>query len=430
MSQRLARRLYEAGLLVIFVGVLFHAPLSTGLGTLLPDYAIYIKAWKEVLIVLLSILAIVLVTKHELWPTIWKSWIIRLCLLYALLHFALLTVINHGMLASVAGLMIDLRFIAFFLLSYVYGLIEPEAKQRAFKAVAVSTIVVIGFGLLQITVLPDDVLKYIGYSNDTIAPYGTIDKNPDFVRINSTLRGPNPLGAFIVITFSIFVAWWVRHRKTITQRQYVYACLLTASMIAVLFATYSRSAYIGVIVGLLTIGIATIRRIDKKWGYITAGVAVASFLGLFLLQQTDWYANVVLHEDPQSKVVTKSNTEHIRSLRASYTSFTRHPFGQGVGSTGSASLYGDNSTSSVVENTYLFVARETGWLGLLLFLAIYALILMELWHRRKQSWEATGLLAGGVALAVIGLLLPVWADDTVALIWWGLTGVVLAQIRR
>ena len=430
MSQRLARRLYEAGLLVIFVGILFHAPLSTGFGTLLPDYAIYIKAWKEVLIVLLSILAIVLITKHELWLTIWKSWIIRLCLLYALLHFALLTVINHGMLASVAGLMIDLRFIAFFLLSYVYGLIEPKAKQRAFKAVAVGSIVVVGFGLLQITVLPDDVLKYIGYSNDTIAPYGTIDKNPDFVRINSTLRGPNPLGAFIVVTFSLFVAWWVRHRKTITQRQYVYACLLTASMIAVLFATYSRSAYIGVIVGLLTIGIATIRRIDKKWGYITAGVAVASFLGLFLLQQTDWYANVVLHEDPQSKVVTKSNTEHIRSLRASYTSFTRHPFGQGVGSTGSASLYGDNSTSSVVENTYLFVARETGWLGLLLFLAIYALILMKLWHRRKQSWEATGLLAGGVALAVIGLLLPVWADDTVALIWWGLTGVVLAQIRR
>jgi hypothetical protein len=28
---------------------------------------------------------------------------------------------------------------------------------------------------------------------------------------------------------------------------------------------------------------------------------------------------------------------------------------------------------------------------------------------------------------MIGLLLPVWADDTVAIIWWGLAGLALAS---
>jgi hypothetical protein len=37
------------------------------------------------------------------------------------------------------------------------------------------------------------------------------------------------------------------------------------------------------------------------------------------------------------------------------------------------------------------------------------------------------MLASGLAMLVIGLLLPVWADDTVALVWWGMTGGVLGH---
>ena len=99
------------------------------------------------------------------------------------------------------------------------------------------------------------------------------------------------------------------------------------------------------------------------------------------------------------------------------------PFGAGIGSTGSASLYG--AQPLIVENQYLFIAHEVGWIGLALFLIIFVKILQQLWKRRAD-WLALGVFASGIGLALIGLLLPVWVDDTVAIIWWGLAAVAIA----
>ena len=69
---------------------------------------------------------------------------------------------------------------------------------------------------------------------------------------------------------------------------------------------------------------------------------------------------------------------------------------------------------------------QVGWLGLGLFVAIFAVVMVRLW-RLRQDWKALAVFASGLGLAVIGLLLPVWVDDTVAMIWWGLAAVVLAE---
>ncbi|MGE5299140.1 MAG: hypothetical protein ACM3KF_03815, partial [Acidobacteriota bacterium] len=100
------------------------------------------------------------------------------------------------------------------------------------------------------------------------------------------------------------------------------------------------------------------------------------------------------------------------------------PLGSGVGSTGSASLYGDAPV--IIENQYLFTAHEVGWPGLGLFVVIFTIIMIRLWKLR-QSWKALAVFASGAGLTVIGLLLPVWVDDTVSIIWWGLAAVVLAE---
>jgi hypothetical protein len=52
--------------------------------------------------------------------------------------------------------------------------------------------------------------------------------------------------------------------------------------------------------------------------------------------------------------------------------------------------------------------------------------LKRVW-RERQDWFALGIWASGIGLGIIGLLLPVWADDTIAIVWWGLAAVVLAQ---
>jgi hypothetical protein len=417
--------IYEWGLLAVLFLIVVHAPLAVGLGSLLPDYATPIKAWKEVTLGLLAVVAIVLIHRHNLWRAILHSKLMLLCLIFIDIHLLLALMGLDDTSPVVAGLMIDLRFIAMFMLMYVLVLIRPDSLRRIVRVIAAGAVVVIGFGLLQITVLPDNVLSRLGYSDDTITPYTTIDRNPDFVRINSTLRGPNPLGALMAIYVALISAYFLRRSYAADTRRRLTAGATMIGAVAVLFASFSRSAYAGAVAALMAVGLATKRPSKRTMTVGAAGIAVLG-IGLFYVSSTDWFSNVVLHEDPESTVVAKSNTGHFESLVDSARRLVTEPFGAGIGSTGSAAMYdGSPANDVVIENYYFFVAHEAGWLGLSLFLIILVYVMRRLWDRR-DSWLALGVFASGIALSLIGLLLPVWADETVSLIWWGLAGAVVA----
>ena len=420
---------YEYGLLVVLLLIVLHAPLTVWLGTLLPDIETGIKAWKELLLAVLAVIGMVFATRQKRWRDILHSPGIVLSLAYIDLYLLLALIIGGDKTSVVAGLMIDLRFVVMFMLVYTLIMLRPQALVRVFKVAAAGAAIVLGFGLLQITILPDDVLRHIGYSKDTsIAPYITIDTNPDFVRINSTLRGPNPLGALAVVYVSLALAYLLVSYAKTNMRRRVGVLAGSLAGVAVLFASYSRSAY-GALVAAAVVLLALSSRVSKRL-LIFGGIGLAWAGGLLLLTaQSDWFSNVILHEDPESTVVSKSNDEHFRSLETGLARMVAEPFGHGVGSTGSSSLYDADTTNDIIiENYYLFVAHEAGWLGLAIFLGLFGYILVEL-YRRRADWRAFGLLASGIGLALIGVLLPVWADDTVAIIWWGLAGAVIASGR-
>ena len=418
--------MYEWGLLAVLFLIVVHAPLAVGFGGLFPDIATPIKAWKEIVLGGLGVLSIVLIHQHKLWRAVLYDKVLLLCLLFIDLHLLMALMGLDDTSPVIAGLMIDLRFIVMFMLMYVLVLIKPGALRYIIRTAAAGAVVVIGFGLLQITVLPDNILSRLGYSDETITPYTTIDRNPDFVRINSTLRGPNPLGALMVVYIALIAAYLLRRGGLGTDlRRRAFADGAMIGAVAVLFASFSRSAYIGAVAALITTGL-TVKRLGKRMVAIGAVIIAVIGVGAFYVSSTDWFSNVVLHEDPESTVVTKSNEGHVDSLVDGAKRMVGQPFGAGIGTTGSASMYDENSANDVViENYYFFVAHEAGWLGLILFVAIFSYVLWLLWQRR-QSWAALGLFASGVGLSIIGLLLPVWADETVAIVWWGLAGAVVA----
>lgn len=416
---------YELGLLAILFLLVIHAPLTVWLGTIFPDQQTILKAWKEILLILLAVFAVVLITKSKIWHKLIHSPVILLALAYVDLYLIMALALGGERVSVVAGLMIDLRFVAVFVLMYALVLLRPQALRRVFIVVAAGAATVIGFGVLQITVLPDNVLSGIGYSkNETIAPYSTIDSNLDYVRINSTLRGPNPLGALAVVYITLALAYLITNYVKASARRKVAILIGSAAGAAVLFATYSRSAY-GALAASLVVLLVSSNKISKRL-LIFGGITVAWAGGLLLLTaQSDWFSNVILHEDPESSVVAKSNDEHFQSLETGLTRMVAEPLGHGVGSTGSASLYDTNSDNdSIIENYYFFVAHEAGWLGLALFVGLFGFVMIQLWLRRSD-WRASGLFASGVGLALIGILLPVWTDETVAVIWWGLAGAII-----
>ncbi|RYF28863.1 MAG: hypothetical protein EOO17_03795 [Chloroflexi bacterium] len=348
--------------------------------------------------------------------------LVQLILLYAVIHIICLLFWN-GFEASVAGMFIDLRYILYFALVYATLKLFPQYRQYFIRVGFAGAVVVLLFAVLQVFVLPHDILRHIGYSAQTITPYLTVDLNYDFVRINSTLRGPNPLGAYAGIVLAIIAAAVVRGKLTPDKKRIGIALLLTLAAAVALWASYSRSAAgAAVIMIAIVLVIGLHHLLSRRVWIVSAIVAFALLGGLFAIRDSSFVSNVILHENPNGGSVEKSNDGHVDSLYDGTARMVRQPFGAGIGSTGSASLGTDQPL--IIENQYLFIAHETGWAGLAVFVGLFGLILRRLWYRRSD-WLALGAFASGIGLAAIGLLLPVWVDDTVSVIWWGLAAVAL-----
>ena len=416
---------YAIILLIIFGGIVVHAPLTVWLGTVFPDYSPLIKSWKEILMIPAALLAGVLVTRQGLWRELSRDWLFRLIVAYALLHIVLAIILPQDTLAQLAGFAIDLRYMLFFGLVYVLIRLAPQWRKQIVYVGAIGAVVVVGFATLQLF-LPKDTLSYIGYSKQTIAPYLTVDENPDFIRYSSTLRGPNPLGAYAGIVLGMITALLVRRKLPLQRKKVLWATgAITACSLVAVWINYSRSALVAAIVTvLIVLGVTMLRRMSRR-AWLAVGVVFVILAGsLAVAWESNFVSNVILHENPTTGAEVSSNDGHVESLIFGVGRLVAQPLGAGIGSTGSASLYDDDEGGVIIENQYLYIAHETGWLGLALFVAIFGLIMVRLWQAR-DDWLALGAFASGVGMALIGLLLPVWADDTVAIVWWALAATAL-----
>lgn len=418
------QRIYVIILLVIFGGIVLHAPLSVALSVLFPDYELLIKSWKEILMVALIPLAVTIISKRKLWHYLLGDWIFRLIVAYAVLHIVCTIFLFEGMMAAMAGLTIDLRYLLFFGLVYVALIILPEYRRLFIKVGVIGAFVVVGFATIQLF-LPPDFLKVIGYSRDTIMPYLTVDKNPDYIRVNSTLRGPNPLGAYAGMVLALLTAALAKGKLRLQNKKVLVGTVILGLCSGVaLWISYSRSALVAGIVGVLVVLALTIGRKLSRRSWIAACVILFALVGMLAAARgSEFVSNVILHENPEGGSSISSNDDHVTSLQTGLDRLIRQPLGGGVGSTGSASLHSDSPI--IIENQYLFIAHEVGWLGFLLFLAIFGSIMIRVW-RKRQDWLALGVIASGIGLGLIGLLLPVWTDDTVSIVWWGLAAIAVS----
>lgn len=416
-------KLYIGILVTILAGIVLHAPISVGLGVLFPDFALLIKSWKEILMIIALPLALYIATRRHMWGQLVQDWLFHIILAFALLHGVLAVVFFQGTAPTLAGLAIDLRFVAFFSLVYIAVRALPQYKDLFIKIAIAGAFVVVGFATLQLF-LPPDILSHIGYSRDTIMPYLTVDKNPDYIRVNSTLRGPNPLGAYAGVVLALVTAAVVRKRFDLENTKVRIGIVLLAVCGSVaLWISYSRSALVaGIAAVLLVIAITQLRKLSRTAWIVSFAVVGAMAGALVLNWNGSFVQNVLLHESENGSEIS-SNDAHVSSLAFGIDRLLNQPMGAGVGSTGSASLHGDATV--IIENQYLFVAHEIGWLGLALFIALNILVFMRLWGQR-EDWLSLGVFAGGIGLCLIGLLLPVWVDDTVSIVWWALAAIALA----
>lgn len=429
-TARLAKQPFSTPYLIagiiaaIFILLPMHAFLTVWLSSLVGHYTA-LRLWKEALLMILAVFAgYVLVKDSKLRQRFLKNRLHQ-CILAYMVLVLLVGVVSRALNGVTPdalgyGIIVDLRFLLFYVVVWVFAVKNPKLLAGWSQWLWWPLGVVIVVGLLQYFVLPYDFLRHFGYSERTIYPYATINHDLSQLRVFSTLRGANPLGAYLVLVLSILGVFWYRQRK-------VWQLVLLAGGLAVLFLSFSRSAWIGLFLSGLVLGWSLLQsKRAKHRAIVSVGVVllVAAAVG-FAFRHDTTFQNYLFHTNEKSTITTSSNDGHLAALQEGLEDVVDEPLGDGPGSAGPASVY-NNHQVRIAENYFIQVAQETGWLGLVLFGLLLFYLARELWQRRQDTL-ALGLFAALIGLLFINLLSHAWTDDTLAYLFWGLAAVVLAS---
>lgn len=420
-------------LAVIFLAIVatlpFHAFISTWAISNFGAETLF-KAYKELLLffVAVPLAAWVAYSDKKIAKVMLGSTINRLIAAFAVLNIILVLVSDNTAKAEMAGLVFNLRFFAMFLVAQVVALKLAKSRfnELIIKIVFYCGAVVVVFGALQVMALPNDFLRHFGYQQSIIPPYFTVDNNESLVRILSTLRGPNALGAYLVFWLP-FLAYVTRRmaKKFELNWQVILIIALWICSLITLFGSRSRSGWLGALIALGVFVILSVNRIWQKRLFLAGfAVLILASIVLALNWNSQFVQTTLKHRDPSESSNVDSDDQRTGSLISALKAMQDRPLGSGPGSVNLASTYGDKP--NIVENYYLQVGQELGIVGLIIFVAILVLVALRLWQAKHQM-IAVVLLASFAGLAVVNLLLPGWSDETVSMLWWGVAGLVITH---
>ncbi len=418
---RLRARLPSYLIAVVLATVPFHAFLTVWASSLFGHYTL-LRLWPEIILLVLTVWVIISVTQDtSLRRAVQSSRLIQIVAAYLALT-VLLGLASYwrgdvSLKALAYGLLLNMRFLVWFVVVWIMASRSSWLRVHWQRLTFIPLAIVATFALLQFFLLPVNFLAHFGYDKlTTIAPIQTINQDTETIRAQSFLRGPNPLGAYLVagIGLAAFAVLPLGRKLA----------LITASFLALL-VTFSRSAWLGLIAGCA----AALSLLDrKKLKPLIISVSVVLVLAtalVFIFRHNGGIQNAILHVDTtQSSAPETSNSGHLAAVRQSVRDVVHEPIGRGPGTAGPASVYNHAALPRNSENYFLNVGQELGVIGLGLFCAI--LIMLGAMLRRDPSPLGRGLFVTLVALIVINLFSYAWTDPTLAYIWWGLVGVALA----
>lgn len=411
-------------IIVILALIPFHAFLTVFGSSIVGHYTL-LRLWKEYLLAILFMASLtILAIDKTVRSFFFKSKLIWLMIAYfvVLLVYGFVSYATHHVdtKALFYGWLSDSRYLIFFLSTLIFASKTNLLKNKALKLILFPAAVVILFGLLEILVLPRNFLTHFGYGIKTILPYQTINSNSHYVRIISTLRGSDPLGAYLLIPLSLSLILLIKGKKVWQN-----LVLLIAGLVVMIFS-FSRSAWLGLVVAGILVVYLSLKSKALKRNLIYVGIGlVIIFGGVFIAERNNpKVQNIVFHYQNNSASKTSSDQNHLSALETGLKQVASEPLGKGPGTAGPASVY-NNHPARISENYYIQIGQEVGWLGLIIFIVINILIGISLWYRRQDALSLA-LLVSFVGLFVVNMLLPAWTDDTLCYLWWGLAAIAIA----
>lgn len=420
----IAKRLPSWTVYALLAYMPFHIFLAQSLSLITGGLSVW-KVSKDVLLFMVTAGAIGLVYARRA-QTKQFNLLLGLSAIYGLVHL-LVWGLNRDIFTETAllGTAYNVRVVGYLVLGYAAVLLWPSGQQAriALRIILIVSTIVSFLAILQY-LLPKDLLTNFGYSLERgVRPAFFIDDKPDLPRVMSTLRDPNSLGAYLLLPICLLVARFQKARpKTLVGG------LLLAHGLA-LFLTFSRAAWIGLVIMLGSFVVITFgRNIDlaKHRKKLVALLAAAVILVSFGYVFRDQYVvqNIILHSDETTQAELDSNDLHIKQIVDSSNAILDHPYGHGPGTAGIVSIRNPDQTF-LTENYFLQIGYEIGLLGLLIFLVICFQVARSLVRRHNSS--SRSLLAVLLAYSVMAIIMHLWTNEAVTAQWWLLAGVILGS---
>ncbi len=204
----------------------------------------------------------------------------------------------------------------------------------------------------------------------------------------------------------------------------------TAILVPCLLLTYTRSAYLGLIVG---VGVLCILKRPPLKHILGVGV-IASCCVCGVVQ---FYGNVTSKSSLGQRLESifsqddQSSLAHKERMQSAVRVVAADPLGIGLGKYGTvqARFSGGVSEAAYTENWILEVAVETGVIGAFAYVALTAAVLVSLVLRIRGKIACpkmlTAAIAVFVAMTIAGIMIPVWDTLLPTVYTWALVGMAL-----
>ncbi|MBI2638235.1 O-antigen ligase family protein [Candidatus Peregrinibacteria bacterium] len=409
-------------LFILIIAAPFHAFLITWLKDAVPETGLItaISAWREIFVVLISIIVALEILLYYKLRLDWLDWLI--------IAYALLGMVFFFFQENKMQWLWGMRFNIMPFLFYVFVRhVHWEKRGRLIIAALISGAVVVILGLLHALVLPQNFLTNFGYStyqgqfqpDIALSACQYLEHTERFCRAISTFGGPTRYGTYLLLLAGLLLPFLVHKTRGLVAATVLFALTLVSIVL-----TYSRSIWIGTGVAALVGFFAFIPR-KVKWKIFLAGIV------LFLLGIFGWKLLGIWdgkpHEFPPPILKTifvreSSTNEHWLLMKDAWETSLEKPLGIGLGATGPASV---RFSKFLTENWYLQISVEMGIVGGLLFVFFLIGLLRKLFLAHR-NWSRRGLFLSLLAISVAGLFTHSFEEITTILLLMAFAGIFLS----
>lgn len=207
-----------------------------------------------------------------------------------------------------------------------------------------------------------------------------------FPRIQSTLLEPLYLANFLLIPTFLAIKKYIGTPKIKTAWPVVV-------MSAAIFLTLSRGGIYALALGLIIVGVATIWRFKnqlksylKTLGIVLAGLVLAAAM-FYASAGSGAVKTAAVHSGSEDWGAQEVDTGRTATMKAAWEEFKTQPIGIGTGTFGDLPQFKAKIATKgyqTVNNLYLEVLVESGFLGLLAF---GAFLLLIFWRLLKKAYQ-------------------------------------------